>query len=241
MRKTNLFSIIAAIGIFVAATPVIADVEVNYADFNPYASYSHYYASPIAEIENTGNEIIRIGNASFDVEDSSNRLLKTIEYVSAVPTVLSPGEKGYLYRPLTQIDDIADPFDCHISVNFKQKNVNTESYKYELSNVAMNILNGEDYEIVGKITNTNDMQSEDLRLAIVWFDTNKRCIGVSESNIHDHLQTGESKSFTIEGKDAWMEDQTKIATYRVIAEEVPRTSGEVTVVHIPYSEMENVE
>ena len=241
MRKTKLLLLIAALGSIVVTIPVMADVKVNYADFNPYNSYSNYYASPIAEIENTGEDIIRVGDASFDVEDSGDRLLRTIEYVSVAPAVLAPGEKGYLYRPLTQIDDIADPFDCHISVNFKQKKVNAESYRYELSDVAMNIMNGEDYEVVGKITNTSDKQSEDLRLAVIWFDTNKRCIGVSESNIYDDILPGESKSFTIEGKEAWMEDQTKIATYRIIAEEIPRTSGEATVVHIPYSEMVNAE
>ena len=242
MRKTNLFSIIAAVGIFVAATPVIADVEVNYADFNPYASYGgNYMACPIAEVVNTGEKPVRLQDICFNVEDGENRLMKTIDMCSCVPCVLSPGESGYLFKQNTQVSDIANPFDCHIVPQFSEQEYAEENYRCELSDVAMNILNGDKYEVVGRATNTSGSTIYSVQPYTIWFDTNKRCIGVSVARRLNEMQPDEQQAFTIEARTAFMEDQTKIATYKIIVEEIPRVVITPPPVHIPYSEMENAE
>ena len=243
--KRRLLLLASIIGITVFGLPVMADVEVNYADLNPYISYDgHINASPVAEIVNNGDKPVYINNASFDVEDADNRLMSTIDHAYCIPVVLSPGEKGYIFHAYTRVDDIADPFSCHIEPHFEELEMEDESYRYELSDVALNILNGEDYEVVGRATNTNDVASSNGRVCVVWFDTNKRCIGVSQSKSLTGLQPGSQQSFEVQGSDSWMEDQTKIATYRVIIEEMPNPYNKnknTSIVHIPYSEMENAQ
>ena len=243
MKMTKFLPIIAAVGMITSAVPVMAEVEVNYADLNPYTgSGIHINACPVAEIVNNGDKPVFIMNASFDVEDSDNRLMSTLTRTYCVPTVLSPGEKGYMYNSYTQVDDIADPFSCHIVPRFEEREMEDESYRYELSDVALNIMNGEDYEVVGRVTNTNNVDSSKGRVSVVWFDTNKRCIGVSQTRALNGLQSGSQQSFEIKGSDSWMEDQTKIATYKVIAEEIPNPNNiNTSIVHIPYSEMEGAE
>ena len=243
MKKTTLLPIITAIGIITTALPVMAEVEVNYADLNPYMSYgSHINACPIAEVVNNGDKPVFVMNTSFDVEDADNRLMKTIDQAYCVPVVLSPGEKGYLYHAFTSVDDISDPFNCHITPHFEEKEMEDESYRYELSDVALNILNGENYEVVGRATNTNDAVSENGRVCVAWFKKKKKCIGVSQERPLNGLQPGSQQSFTVEARSSSMEDQTKIATYKVIIEEIPNPyKNNVSVVHIPYSEMENAQ
>lgn len=240
--KRRLLLLTSIICITVFGLPVMAEVEINYADLNPYASYGgNFAACPVAEVTNTGEKPIRLQDICFNVEDSENRLMKTIDMCSCVPCVLSPGESGYLFKQNTQVSDIANPFDCHVVPQFSEQEYAEENYRCELSDVAMNILNGDKYEVVGRATNTSGSTIYSVQPYTIWFDTNKRCIGVSVARRLSEMQPNEQQAFTIEARTAFMEDQTKIATYKIIVEEIPRVVITPPPVHIPYSETVNAE
>ena len=65
------------------------------------------WVQTIVEITNTGTTNLYLSSGSYDLEDASGNLIGSKTMVSAYPSVLAPGEKGYMYEE-TILDDTTD-------------------------------------------------------------------------------------------------------------------------------------
>ena len=73
--------------------------EIAYTNAQTYDDgYDSIWVRTIVALENTGSAPLYLGyGGSFDLEDSSGRLVGSESYVYAYPNVIQPGETGYMY------------------------------------------------------------------------------------------------------------------------------------------------
>lgn len=181
------------------AGSLIDEYEITYIYFDPYSSSFGVYYDAIVEITNTGNTSLYIDKKTFDIEDEEGHLIDTYDFVSNVPDVIAPGEKGYIYvDPASLDDDLTDldnlVFVPHITV----KRATGTPQKLEVEDCS---LYANDYGTVGvrgRLINDSDEDISYIYVTVVFYNTEGVPLGIGGVNVTDIL-ANDKTSFDVSG------------------------------------------
>ncbi len=112
MKK--IVSLLLALCLTLCCTAALAagKLEVTQEAYYAVESYSSYIGYLFAEVTNTGDSNVEFGSGVMEILSESGDVTDTDEIYSCYPSVLAPGQKGYIvnhtYTDATQLSDIAD-------------------------------------------------------------------------------------------------------------------------------------
>ncbi|WP_313431728.1 FxLYD domain-containing protein [Siminovitchia terrae] len=150
----------------------------------------NYYAI----IENDSDKTVDVRNASVTYYDEDDNVLEVSDQgIDFHPYVLDPGEVAVVsvYEPAGDID-----LNTKVKAELAIEPTPSSGKVHWLD---VDGVNGKKestgLEVVGKITNNNDLKAEDIEIAVVVFDENEDLLGTLESGTDVGLQPGKSTGF----------------------------------------------
>lgn len=168
-------------------------------------------------VKNTGNTNIYLSQGKFDIENKNGHLVETINYVSAYPSVLTPGEVGVYYH-YTTFDKGNIETEYQIVPHVDVKRAKVPLVRFPVVDVSVKEDQFGSIDVVGRIKNTSDSKQESIVYAILLYDNNGNLIGVQNGHIYDDVPVNGmvsfEDSFTI---DYFGLSYSKISSYEVIA------------------------
>ena len=153
----------------------------------------------IIEIENTGSKNISLPSAELDFMDKDGNLIVTEEYMSCCPSLLKPGEKGYLYDSYgRELDGVTDVNGITMIPRIIET-FSSEFNEYEVSDLS---LGEEVYGVVlsGNITNQTDSDASFLSVDVVFYDKQGDVIAI-DAAFPGNMTPGETVSFQTSGNN----------------------------------------
>ncbi len=173
----------------------------------------------IIEIINTGTIPIYLDNCILDYEDDDGHLLQTYDFVSTVPDVVSPGEKGYFYTNggVDFDKDISFENGCNLVPSITVKKAKDELKSHKVEDVSIY----EKYGRVGcrgRVVNETNEEISAIYLRAVYYDKDGKVLGISGTNVFN-LAANKKTSFDNPGfsmSDFSLDD---VAFYEIYADE----------------------
>lgn len=152
----------------------------------------------IVEVQNTGTANLYLKDASFDFEDSSGNLLATYStLISADPSIIAPGEKGYFYCNMAPLSgDIDENTDYVFVPSIKIEKSKKDIIRYSVSDLS--ISDGgmmSPINIIGRVENNTDEADSLVWVACILYREDGTPIAAHGTNITD-LGAGEKVSFS---------------------------------------------
>lgn len=88
-------------------------LTVSQETYMPMLRYESYYGYLFAEVTNTGDKNVEFGNGIFEILTADGDPQESNDVYSCYPSVLAPGETGYLFRydvckEAASLEDIGD-------------------------------------------------------------------------------------------------------------------------------------
>lgn len=166
-------------------------------DFEENWSGDGYVFKTIIEIENTGSKNISLPSAELDFMDKDGNLIVTEESMSCCPSLLKPGEKGYLYDSYgRELDGVTDVNGITMIPRIIET-FSSEFNEYEVSDLS---LGEEVYGVVlsGNITNQTDSDASFFSVDVVFYDKQGDVIAI-DAAFPDNMTPGETVSFQTSG------------------------------------------
>ena len=146
------------------------------------------YGYLYAEITNTGDSNAELGSSVVEVLSESGDVTGTDTIYYSYPTILAPGEKGYIVKNLytadgTQLSDISGH---SLSIFGKTSSMETET-RLDASAVveAYESWSGTSYRVVVTITNNTDETVYDAQLAAGVYDQNGTLLFAADGTLYD--------------------------------------------------------
>lgn len=140
----------------------------------------------IIEIQNTGDVPLYLKNATIDYEDDNGHLLQTYDFLSKVPDIVQPGEKGYIYTNGSGSFDDGVVFDngCNLVPNLNVVEAKGELKRYEVEDTSLytdNLM--KTVGIKGRIVNNTKEEVSMLYVTTVYYDSNDKVLGISGTTV----------------------------------------------------------
>ena len=112
----------------------------------------------IIEVTNTGNVPIYLEDCILDFEDDEGHLLHTYDFLSKVPDIVEPGEKGYCYTNGTSGFDENMSFDkgCNLLPKVKVKKAKGTLKRHEVTDTSIYNSTYGTVGVKGRIVNKTD-------------------------------------------------------------------------------------
>lgn len=195
-----------------------ASCEITYISAKAYTnSIGTPYVQVIVEIENTGTTDLYLSSGSYDLEDADGNLLASNSMVSTYPTVISPGEKAYMYDE----DMMDEPVSGEIVVKPRPnvKIAQVENIRYNISDVNISTDKYGRLKAIGRIENgTNENADGMIYIVFILKDAGGNPIGQIFTILMDDLAAGDKIGFeateTMLPNDVTAES---VASYEVFA------------------------
>lgn len=191
--------------------------RANYQYFNVFEEYGRVRYQGIIEIENTSAGNLYLGNATFDVYDTSGKIVASETMISSDPSVIAPGEKGYFFSNGGSLNDV-EMGQYIMKPSLSVKKTKLEAKRYPIANTSIKKSKyGSGVSILGTVTNDTEKDQSLLWIVFVVFDSSDHPIGVYGTNILD-FNAGKTVGFEGEGmllpKSVTLD---KVKRYEVIA------------------------
>lgn len=195
----------------------ITDV-VNVIEDSSYGDGKRY--TVIIEVTNTGDIPIYLEKCVLDFEDNNGHLLQTDDFLSKVPDIAQPGERGYFYtNGSSSFDDNVDFSNgCNLIPSLTIEKAKRELKSHEVIDTSLYPSYGA-VGIKGRIVNETDKDISLIYVTTVFYDSNGKVLGISGTNVTD-IKANSKTSFDDSGifmKDFSVND---VADYRVYADEM---------------------
>jgi hypothetical protein len=198
--------------------------ETNYEISNTKFEYytnsigkTEYYG--IVEITNTGSTNLYLKDCTFDLEDNTGHLLQTEDFISSVPDVIKPGEKGYFYNNIgsTTLDDgVSVSNGINLVPQVTVVEATGEATDLEVSDTELKY--DSNYPVItGRIINTTN-EEQNCYVQTIFYDKNGEVLAITGTNVYDIPANGK-KSF--ENSGMFMNDNVTANTvgdYKTIAQ-----------------------
>ncbi len=202
-------------GVWIPQKSVSFETKVAYFSTHINSFDENTYYEAIVEVTNTGYDSIYLKNAVFDIEDGAGHLLATDDYISTVPSVIAPGETGYIYSD-------GDVIGKDVPKNIKLvptvtavKATGTQN-SYPVSDVSTYANDYGTIGVKGRITNNTDKEISYLYVRAVAFDAKGTALGIAGTSVTD-IAPGNRGSFDISGlfmhDPATPEKVSRVAVY----------------------------
>lgn len=148
----------------------------------------------IVEIKNTGIAPIYLSSGSYDLEDSSGKLIATKSLISTYPDVITTGEKGYMYSE----NSLENPIEGKINVipRFGANKAKVPCIRYNVSDISISDTQYYGPKMIGRIENTTSEDENRLIYVVaILFNSQKDPIGILTDLIYDDLPAGSKMGF----------------------------------------------
>lgn len=155
-----------------------------------------YYG--FVEITNTGNCDIYMKDCVFDMEDNDGHLLQSDDFISHVPEVIAPGEKGYFYNGLgASTIDSSVSFENGIQLvpQLNLQKANGKPHSYPVSDITYRAGDYDDIKVTGRVENDTDEEQKYLGITIVFLDADGKAIAFDSTSITSAIAPGNMGSF----------------------------------------------
>ena len=175
----------------------------------------------IIEVTNTGNVPIYLDDCVLDFEDDDGHLLETYDFLSSVPDIVQPGEKGYFYTNGNHSfnEDVSFENGCNLVPKLSIEKTKGELKSHEVVDVS---LYNSDYGTVGcrgRIVNETDKEISLIYVTTVYYDSEGKVLGISGTNVMD-ITAKDQTSFDDSGMLMPDFDVEDVADYKIYADEM---------------------
>lgn len=173
------------------------------------------WISVAVPVKNTGTENLFLSSGSFDVEDASGSLVKTLSMVSVYPQVLLPGETAYYYEETTMEETVSgDGLTAVPHLDIKKAKV--ECVRYETSEVAVKDTDYFGVKVVGRVENTSDQAESNIYIVVNLFDADGKMLAQQLEIINNEVQPGEKIGFETSNL-GYSFTASEVANYEIFA------------------------
>lgn len=191
---------------------------INRITDSPYSESGKKF-NVIIEVKNTGNVPIYLKNCVLDYEDNDGHLLQTYDFLSNVPDIVQPGEKGYFYTNGSSGFDKGISFDngCNLVPSITVLKATGELKRHEVSDTSL----FESYGSAGckgRITNETNEEISNIYARVVYYDVNGNVLGISGTNV-SNIKANQKTSFSIAGLFLEGFSVDDVASYKTYADE----------------------
>lgn len=166
----------------------------------------------VVEIENTGNTNLYLSSGSYELEDSSGKLVACKSYVSTYPEVLAPGEKGYMYD-VTYLDDGVEG-KLTVVPHPEVEKAEVDLVRLDVSDIAISERKYGGIKMLGRVKNTSDEEQTWVYVVAFLYDSDGACIGVMDDIVTDGIAVGDQIGFEMSDYDI---ELGSVSTYTVCA------------------------
>lgn len=148
----------------------------------------------VVPVTNTGSENLYLGTGTFDLENESGELVKTLDMVSAYPEVIKPGETACYYEE-TDIDGDQDQ-KLKVLPHIDAKEATVDCIRLDVSETSIvNEEYGGGVKVKGRVENTTDADQELVYISAVLYDADNNVIGSVYTILDNTLAAGEKIGF----------------------------------------------
>lgn len=171
------------------------DYVITYQYYNVYEEYGFVKYQAIVQIQNISNQNLYLNSSQFDFYDAAGNIVASEDFISNVPSVIAPNEKGYFYND-GFLDAPAGNYNVipTLLVQYTNKQVK----RYPVSNTSIANDNFGDINVVGIVGNDTAEDDSMFYLNVIMFNEADIPIAITGTNIMD-LYAGTVKGFEISG------------------------------------------
>ena len=174
----------------------------------------------IIEVKNTGDIPIYLDKCVLDFEDDSGHLLQTYDFMSKIPDIVQPGEKGYFYTNGSSSFDDGVSFEkgCNLVPKVSIEKAKGEVVRHEVFDTSIY----DSYPAVGikgRIKNETNKDVSYIYVTTVFYDSNGKVLGISGTSVTD-VKANENTSFDDSGIFMSEFSVKDVADYIVYADEM---------------------
>ena len=164
------------------ATPTLtpepeAAYEIIDQSFKSWPGLVGANAQGIVVVENTGDVDLYLDSSTFELEDAEGSLLCTVEYVSAYPQVLQPGEIGWFYEDsMFQLSEPAE--GAVLTPRLQIKPATVDCIRFPLTDVRVEY--DDVYKrltLLGRVENTSETEQSMIYVAALLYGADDAPLG----------------------------------------------------------------
>ena len=167
-------------------TSIVKIVETS------YGSKRITVAIPVTNISNTD---LYLDTASIDIENSNGTLEDVLEYVSAKPDIIRPGETTYFFEETAYDGNETDNLDAVLHVEIKKSK--NECLRYDASDVTVRDRSYFGIDILGRVTNNTGKDGDLVTVVANLYNSNDEIIGQEFTYLTEDLKAGQTRAFEI--------------------------------------------
>lgn len=168
--------------------------EITYQNTRVFSEYGSTKAKVLIEISNNGTENLYLKSGSYDIEDADGNLIATESLASIYPTVLAPGEKGYLYET-TYLDNYTGDGNVTVLPRFRIEEATIENTRYPVSDITISDDSYGDIKVMGRVENNTNETESSPKIVIVFYDENGTPLGLGLNLQLSGLEPGVKAGF----------------------------------------------
>ena len=181
-------------------TPKVA-YEITYSNFRLYKnSIGTVWGQTIVEFENTGTSDLYLSAGSYDIETADGSLAAAKTLVSEYPSVLKPGERGYMYEETT-FEDLEVDSEYTLIPRINAEAAKVDCIEFEITDFQLKNDTFSDLSAVGRVTNTSDEEQSWIYIIAVLKNSEGTPIGILSDIVTETLAPSDKIGFEM---SAWM-------------------------------------
>ena len=175
--------------------------------------------SVIIEVKNTGRVPLYMDDCILDYEDNNGHLLQTYDFMSKVPDIIAPGEKGYFYTNGTVAfdSDVTFKNGCNLVPSITLVKASGELKRHKVTDTSLYSSYGT-VGCRGRLINDTNETIDAIYVQVVYYDKKGRVLDISGTNLYD-IPSNRKTSFDISGIFMHKFSVDDVSNYVVFADE----------------------
>lgn len=170
--------------------------EITYSKATTYVdSIGSVWVQTIIEITNTGSKDLYFTAGSYDLEDSTGKLIASQSLVSTYPEVISPNEKAYMYEETTL--DSSPEGELTVVARPSVEGSKLENIRYNVTDVELSDDEYGGIKALGRVENTTAEDDSMAYVVVVLKNADGKPIGLLFTI--SEIKAGEKVGFEITG------------------------------------------
>lgn len=162
-------------------------------------------------VKNTGTADLLLNASTIDIKNANDKLVDTLEYVSAYPDTIASGETGWYFIKAPYDGNDKDGLKVILEEDIEKSKMGCIRYDVTEADVHKNSLGKA--EFVGYVENQTEEDAILAKVAALIFDADKNLLGVADTYVD--LAAGEKTSFKVTFLDLSDEDIKKADNYLI--------------------------
>lgn len=156
------------------------------------------WVQTIVEITNTGSTNLYLSSGAYDLEDANGALVTSQSMVSTYPSVLAPGEKGYMYDETT-LDDYSGDGNLKILPRPDVEEATVDLIRYNVTDLSVSNDEYFGVNVKGRVENTTEKSENMVYIVAFFYDASGIPIGSVFTILSEDLDAGAKIGFEMSG------------------------------------------